>query len=379
MEIRLNDDQLEIARQARRFLENECSTAYARAMWTDELGFRNEIWQKMVDLGWTAMTWPEEHNGLGLTLGDLAIVLEEMGRVALPGPFFSTVSLFGETVLAAGRPDQQKHLLTKIAAGETMGTLALYEPDGGADAGYIQMPVTFAGDDYVLTGTKVHVPDAHLADYLIVPARTAPGSDISQGVTLFLVDKTSPNLEISRQPTMDGTRKSGAVTFHGVRVGAEAVLGAENQGGPALLKALSRAQVALAAETIGCAQKALELATDYAKVRVQFDQPIGAYQAVKHRCAQMYLEVESARSLLYYAAWAQDFADETEAAMAAAAVKAYAGDIGTRVTASAIQVLGGIGFTWEHDAHLFLKRAKANEITLGDAQFHREQLVRLAS
>lgn len=376
MDIQLNEDQVEIARQARRFCEKESPMSYVRAMFESDRGFTDEVWNKMVEMGWTAMRIPEKYEGLGLELLDLALVLEEMGRAVVPGPFFSTVLLAAETLIEAGSEAQKKHYLTGIAAGEMRGTLALYEQDGGADIGYIQMGAVADGEDFVLNGIKLLVPDAHTADFLICAARTEPGDDPETGVTLFLVDPRADGVCISLLPTMDGTRKLCAVEFRAVRVNGDGVLGTPNQGGGALRRALQRAQVGLCAECVGGSQQAMEIASEYAKVRIQFDQPIGAYQAIKHRCAQMYVETESARSLLYWAAWAQDHGEAKEAAIAASVAKAYCSEVYRNTSTSALQVLGGTGFSWEHDIHLYLKRAKANEVALGDPVYHREQVAR---
>jgi alkylation response protein AidB-like acyl-CoA dehydrogenase len=236
------------------------------------------------------------------------------------------------------------------------------------------MKATPSGNGFTLSGTKLFVPDAHVSDFLVVAARSREGEDPFDGISLLVVDAGARGLTVSLLPTMDATRKLCAVDFEDVEVGPEAILGNPHEGGPALRRVLQRAQVGLCAENVGGAQRAMEIAVDYAKVRVQFDQPIGAYQAVKHRCARMFEEVESARSLLYWAAWAQDQPDPEEAALAVSAAKTYCSEVSRNVATSAVQVLGGTGFSWEHDIHLYLKRAKANEVTLGDPVFHREQL-----
>ncbi|MBW1815844.1 MAG: acyl-CoA/acyl-ACP dehydrogenase [Deltaproteobacteria bacterium] len=377
MDIKLNEDQIEIARQARRFCENESPMDYVRAMFEDDRGFTDEFWAKQAELGWMAMCVPEAYGGLDMTLMDLAVVLEEMGRAMVPGPFFSTVLLAAEAIAAAGNDSQKDTYLSAMAMGEMKGTLALHEPDSGADPGYIQMTAVADGDGFVLEGTKIPVPDAHVADIIVCAARTEAGDDPEKGITLFLVDPKADGVSVTPLPVMDGTRKLCAVEFTGVRVGPDHVLGEVNNGWTPLSRVLRRAQVALCAESLGGAQKAMEIATEYAKERVQFDQPIGAYQAVKHRCAQIYVEAESARSLLYWAAWAQDSEDDQAAVLAASVAKAYCSEVYRNATASAIQVLGGTGFSWEHDIHLYLKRAKANEVMLGDPVYHREQVARL--
>ena len=377
MDITLNDDQVEIAKQAHRFCENESSMNYVRTMFDDERGFTDNLWNKMVELGWTAMRIPEEYEGLGMGLLDLVLVLEEMGRAVVPGPFFSTVLLAAETIIEAGNDAQKKQYLSGIAAGEMRGTLALHEPDGGADIGHIQMEAVADGETFVLNGTKLFVPDAHVADFFICVARTETGDEPGKGVTLFLVNSRAEGVSVSLLPSMDGTRKLCAVNLQEVRVSRDGFLGTPHKGWGSLRRALQRAQVGLCAECVGGAQQAMEIAAEYAKVRIQFDQPIGAYQAIKHPCAQMYVETESARSLLYWAAWAQDHGDAKEAAIAASVAKTYCSEVYRNVSTNALQILGGTGFSWEHDIHLYIKRAKANEVALGDPVYHREQVARL--
>jgi alkylation response protein AidB-like acyl-CoA dehydrogenase len=293
MDIRLNQDQIEIARQARRFCENETPMEYVRAMIEDERGFTKGVWSKMTEMGWTALRIPEVYGGLDMELMDLAVILEEMGRGVVPGPFFSTVLLAAEAILETGSESQKEAYLTRISEGEVIGTLALHETDGGADPGYVQMGAQSNDNGFVLEGTKLFVPDAHVADVIVCAARTSTGEDPTTGITLFLLDPKADGVSISLLPTMDGTRKLCSLELKGVQVGADGILGRPNEGWGPLQRVLQRAQVGLCAECVGGAQRAMEIATEYAKVRIQFDQPIGGFQAVKHRCAQMYVEVES--------------------------------------------------------------------------------------
>jgi alkylation response protein AidB-like acyl-CoA dehydrogenase len=377
MDISLNKVQLDIAKEARRFLKKECPPDYVRDMFEDERGFTDDIWAKMIEMDWMRVRIPEQYGGMGMEQMDLTMVLEEMGRAVLPGPFFSTVLLAAETIMEAGSDSQKERYLSGIATGKIRGTLALHEPDGGADIGYIQMEASADGDGFVLDGTKLFVSDAHVADFLVCAARTEPGNDPARGITLFLVDLSADGVSVSLLPTMDGTRKLCAVEFKGVQVSPEAILGEPHKGWKHLRRVLQRAQVGLCAECVGGAQRAMEIATEYAKIRIQFDQPIGAFQAIKHRCAQMYVEVESSRSILYWAAWAQDHGDQEEAALAASVAKAYCSEAYTHVSTAGIQILGGTGFAWENEMQLYLKRAKANEQALGDPIYHREQVIKL--
>ena len=377
MDISLNKTQRDIAKEARRFLKKECPMEFVKEMCEDERGFTEDIWEKMADMDWMAMRIPESYGGIGMDLMDLNMVLEEMGRAVFPGPFFSTILLAAEAIMASGSDAQKNRYLPGIADGNLRGTLAMNEPDGGADTDYIQMAARAEGDDFVLTGTKVSVPDAHVADVLVCAARTESGNDPNKGITLFLVDPREPGVSVSPLPTMDSTRKLCVVEFKGVRLGKESILGERHRGWGTLKQVLQRAQIGLSAECVGGAERVMEIATDYAKIRIQFNQPIGTFQAVKHRCAQMYLEAESARSLLYWGAWAQDYGDEKEAAVAASAVKSYCSETFTHNASGAIQVLGGTGFTLESEIHFYLKRAKGNEMALGDPAFHREQVMGL--
>jgi alkylation response protein AidB-like acyl-CoA dehydrogenase len=379
MDIRLNNVQIDIAKEARRFLDKECPTDYARDMFEDERGFTDDIWAKMTEMDWLRVRIPESYGGMGMDQMDLSMVLEEMGRALLPGPFFSTVLLAAEAIMEAGTDSQKERYLPGIAGGDLRGTLALHEPDGGADLGYIKMKASADGDGFVLNGTKLFVPDAHVADFVVCTARTAAGDDLAYGITLFLVDLSADGVSVSLLPTMDGTRKLCAVQFKDVRVSSQGLIGELHRGWAPLSRALQRAQVGLCAECVGGAQRAMEIAAEYAKIRIQFDQPIGAFQAIKHRCAQMYVEVESSRSILYWAAWAQDYGSPEEAALAASVAKAYCSEAYTHVASGAIQVLGGTGFSWENDIHLFLKRAKANEQALGDPVYHRERVFQLVA
>jgi alkylation response protein AidB-like acyl-CoA dehydrogenase len=374
MDVRFTEDQKEIARQARRFLENESPMEYVRAMMDDERGFTDDVWTKMAELGWLRMCIPEAYDGLGMDLIHIVVVMEEMGRAILPGPFFSTVMLGAEVIAQAADASIKERYLPAIAAGLTRGTLALHEPDGGEDPSYIHMQARKDGDGFILDGVKLFVPDAHTSDFLVCAARTDREDNPNDGITLFLVDRKTDGLSVTLLPTMDRSRKLCSVEFSRVRCGPEDLLGEPNSGWEPLRKILQRAQVGLCAECVGGGQRAMEIASDYAKIRVQFDQPIGAYQAVKHRCATMFQEVESSRSLLYWAAWAQDYADPRDAALAASSAKSYCSEAYKNAANSALQILGATGFSWEHDIHLYLRRAKANEAALGDPVYHREQV-----
>jgi len=377
MDITLSKTQEDIIKEARRFLKKECPSEYVQAMFLDDIGFTDELWDKMKRMDWMALRIPEAYGGMGMEQLDMSLLLEEMGRAVVPGPFFSTIILAAEVILAAGTESQKKQYLADIADGQIKATLALHEPEGGIDPTYIRMRAEPDGDDFILSGTKLYVPDAHLVDIIVVPVLTRASNNPADDLSLFIMDNHTSGISVSPLPTMDGTRKLSAITFDRVRLPKDAILGEPNQGYSPLVRALQRAQVGLVAESVGGAQQAMEIATEYAKVRIQYDQPIGSFQAVKHMCAQMYTDAESARSMLYWASWAQDYGDKTEAAMAASAAKSYCTEAFTTVASKGIQVLGGTGFTMDNEMHLYLKRAKANQAALGTPTYHRERVMRL--
>ena len=373
MDFGFSEEQEMLRKSARDFLAKESPMTYVRQMMEDDRGFRDEQWQKMAGLGWMGLILPEEHGGAGLNFVDLIVVLEEMGRVVLPGPFFSTAVLGGVALLEGGSAAQKKELLPKLAAGKLRLTLAQLEPSARWDAEGIALEARPAGGGYKLSGTKLFVPDAHTADLLIVAGR-APGSTGAEGVSLFLVDATAPGVTITLLKTMDQTRKLCEVVLQDTP--AEGMLGQPGQGLKLLDRIVDRGKVGLCAEMCGGAQKVLEMSVEYAKVREQFGRPIGSFQAIQHKCANMLVEVESSKSATYYAAWAVAN-DVPEAPLAAAMAKAYCSDAYRHTAGEGIQIHGGIGFTWEHDMHIYFKRAKSSEVTFGDATWNREIVAQL--
>jgi alkylation response protein AidB-like acyl-CoA dehydrogenase len=363
-----SEEQEMLRESARGLLEKECPPAAVRRLMEDERGYDPALWKKMAGLGWTGLTIPEEFGGAGLTYVDLALVMEEMGRALLPSPFIWT-TMAAEAIRRAGSEAQKRAILPKIAAGETIATIAWMEPPGSWDAAGITAAAQKTADGFKLDGVKLFVNDAHLADLMIVAART--GGAREDGVTLFALDARRGGIEIVPLKTMDQTRKLSEVRLNGVRAGADEMIGTMGGGWKTLAETIDRGKVMIAAEMMGGAQKALEMSVEYAKVRVQFGRPIGSFQAVQHKCANMMVDVESAKSAVYYAAWAVSN-EVAESPLAAALAKAAASDAYRRVTADAIQVHGGIGFTWDHDLHLYFKRAKSSEFTFGDATWNRE-------
>jgi alkylation response protein AidB-like acyl-CoA dehydrogenase len=368
MDFAFSEEQEMLRRSTREFLAKECSSKVVRKLMESADAHDPTLWKKMAGLGWTALGIPEEYGGVGTFL-DLIVVLEEGGRSLLPGPFFATMGLAVPALIEAGTEAQKKEALTAIAEGKARATLAFTEPSGRWDAGGVTLTAKPVGGGWRLDGVKLFVPDASGADYTVVAARTRGEGE--EGISLFLVKGKPKGMTVTELQTLDMTRRWNEVRFEGVVLGADALMGAQDKAWPALKRALEWATAALCAEMIGGAQKVLEESTEYAKTRHQFGKPIGIYQAVSHKLADMLVLSESARSATYYAAWAVE-ADAPDRSLASSMAKAYVSDAYRKVAGDGIQVHGGIGFTWEHDMHLYFKRAKASEVTLGDATYHRE-------
>jgi alkylation response protein AidB-like acyl-CoA dehydrogenase len=357
MNFDFTDDQRAIKRTAREFLESRYKLELVRELAADERGFTDAQWSQISELGWPGVMIGEDHGGLGLGAVELIVIQEELGYSLAPTPLLSGVAA-GLLLQAAGSDEQQAAWLPRLASGEARGAVAMWDDGAGWDPSSSELELR----EGTLSGTKIAVADAASADVFVVSGNRAH----------FLVPADASGLEVTPEESLDPTRKLYRVSFD--LTPAEQLPDGTMES---MMHAYSVVVAALAAENVGAAQRAMEMAVEYAKDRKQFDRPIGSYQAVAHRCAQMLLEVEGARSLTYGAAWALDHDPET-AARAASMAKAYASDAGFRVTASAIQVHGGIGFTWEHDLHWFLKRAKANAHAYGDARWHRDRVIELA-
>ncbi len=369
MDFAFSEEQEMLRRSARDFLAKECSSKVVRKLMESSDTYDQELWQKVAGLGWTALGIPEEYGGVGTFL-DLVVVLEEAGRALMPGPFFATMGLAVPAIIEAGTEAQKKEALGAIAQGSARATLAFTEPSGRWDAGSVTLTAKPSGGGWQLDGIKQFVPDAEAADYMVVAARTrGEGED---GISLFLVKGRPKGMTVTPLKTLDQTRRWSEVRFDGVKLEAGSLMGTgADKAWPQLKRALEWATAALCAEMVGGTQKVLETSTEYAKTRHQFGKAIGIYQAVSHKLADMLVLSESGRSATYYAAWAVD-ADAPDRSLAASMAKAYVSDAYRKVAGDGIQVHGGIGFTWEHDMHLYFKRAKSSEVTLGDATYHRE-------
>ena len=365
MNFAFSEEQDQLRTFVHQFLEEKSSEADVREQMATEKGYDDAVWSQMSEqMGLPGLIVPEEHGGQGYGYVELIVVLEEMGRSLLCAPYFSTVVLAANTLIHSGDDAAKAAHLPGIASGDTTATLAFTEENGRWDESGITMTASASGDGYTLDGTKMYVLDGHTADLILVAART------DKGVTLFAVDAGASGLTRIPLATMDQTRKQAKLEFADTPA---TLIGTDGEGWAVLEQVLDLAAVGLAAEQVGGAQMCLDMAVEYAKVRVQFGRPIGSFQAIKHKCADMLLEVESAKSAAYYAGWcASELNDELPSV--ASLAKAYCSEAYFHASAENIQIHGGIGFTWEHPAHLYFKRAKSSELLFGDPTYHRELL-----
>ena len=375
MNFELGEEQIMLKNSAREFLDKECPKKHVRAMMDDEKGYSPELWRKMAGLGWQGLVFPEQYGGVGSSFLDLVVLLEEMGRALLPAPFLSTVVRAGRTILLAGNEQQKKQYLTKISNGDLIMTMALTETNGGIEAADITMKAKPVDGAYVLNGKKLFVPDAHVAESLVVIARTKNTARKENGITLFLVDAKTSGIKVEKLKTMSG-EKLCAVDFDNVSVPAANILGTADKGWEVVKQVLEEAIIAECAWMTGGARWVLETTIEYAKSRVQFGHAIGTFQAIQHKLANVAVEVEGCTSLTYYAAWTATENDPNRA-LAASMAKAWVSDSYKLATFEGVQVHGGIGFTWDHDMHLYFKRAKHGEIVYGDGDYHREKVAQL--
>ncbi len=369
MDLGLNESQQMLKNSASEFLEKECPATLVREMEEDERGFTTELWQNLADQGWLALILPEQYGGVALDFVDLCILLEEMGRALLPGPFFTTVLMGGLPIMRHGSDAQKQEFLPKIAEGQLIMTTALTEPSARWDASGVETRAVASGGKFTINGTKLFVPNAHVADTLIVVARTSDSDDPEKGITCFLVPRTAQGVSQTLLRTVASDRQS-EVALENVVVDADAVLGKVDEGWPIIAENLQYAAIAKCAEMVGGAQKVLDMTVEYAKQRIQFGRPIGSFQAVQHHCANMATLVEGSKYITYQAAWR--IAEELPSTMEVAMAKAWVSDGYRQVCALGHQCHGAIGFTKEHDLQLYSRRAKAQELAFGDGDFHRE-------
>ena len=363
MDLGLNEQQELLKNAARDFLENECPETLVREMEEDDAGYSPELWSKMAEQGWQGLLVPEEHGGVGFDFLDLCVLIEEFGRALVPGPFMSTVLGGALPLMVAGSDEQKAEFLPSIASGDLIFTLALTEPSARFDEEGVQAEATVSGNDVTLNGTKLFVADANVADYLVVAARSAAG------ITLAIVPTDQDGVEVTQLQTI-ARDKQCEVKLNNA---SGQLLGAEGAGWELLQPVIQHYTVAECAYLVGLAQMDFEISVDYAKERVQFGRPIGSFQAIQHKCADMVTDVDGSRFIMYKAAWSlasEQPADDTR--MAVNMAKAWCSEATRRVVAHGQQIHGGIGFTKDYKIQLYFRRQKRAELAFGDADHHRE-------
>jgi alkylation response protein AidB-like acyl-CoA dehydrogenase len=372
MNFGFSEEQELLRAEVRKFLDQNCSLDEVRKIAEKPEGFDRHLWGRMAELGWVGLTFPEAYGGVGLGWVDLVVVLEETGRSLFPSPLISTV-LAGTAIERAGSDAQKERHLPGLADGSVVGAFALVEDADSLDADGIALRGARDGDAVRLEGEKLFVPDAPDADLLVVAFRSGDAVD---SISLGIVERGAPGLSIDLLPGMDETKPTGRVRFDGVTLQSDAILGPVGGAWPLVSHLIDCGATAVTAELVGTVEGLHALTVDYAKQRIQFDKPIGQFQGVKHPLASAFVDIESFKSLCYYAAWQLD-EDPAVASLAASRAKAYASEAAPRFGVDAIQLHGGIGYTWEYDAHLYLKRAKWARPAFGDADHHLERIASL--
>lgn len=373
MDLGLSEEQEMLKTSARSFLQRECPKRLVRQLDESEEGYSPELWRKMAEQGWMSLVFPEKYGGGSGSFLDLTVLLEEMGYNIVPGPFFSTVVLGGVTILAAGNERQKARFLPEVCRGKMIVSLALTEPSAGYDAASVNTRATACDGGYAISGTKLFVADANVADHMICVARTRETASPEDGITLFLIDAKSRGVECNLLETL-ARDKQCEVILDDVTVPEESILGRLDEGWAIVRDVLQKATVAKCAEMVGGAQAALEMAVNYAKERIQFGRPIGSFQAIQHYCADMAADVSGARLITYKAACR--VSEGLPATLDVAVAKAWTGEAYGRVALLAHQIFGAIGFTMDHDIHLYYRRAKAGEVVFGDGDFQRAIVAR---
>ncbi len=373
MNLDFTEEQLMLREAARDYLVKNFPKKTVRQLEESENGYSPESWREMAEMGWLGLVIPEQYGGSGMSFQDLAVLLEEMGRACLPGPFFSTVVLGALPVLDLGTDEQRVKYLPGIARGELIFTLALTEESARYDAKGVKLKAIRDKDSFMLTGLKLFVPDAHVADYIICAARTHDGENPEDGITMFIVDARSPGIRCTLLKTI-ANDKLCEMVFDNVRVPREGILGSVDQGWPLLEKIIRRAAAAKCCDMAGSLQQVFEMTLAYAKDRVAFGQPIGSFQAVQHHCANMAIDVNGTMLSAYQAAWkvSEGMPCDWEVAVA----KAWASAACPRVIALAHQIHGAIGTTMDHDLHYYTRRTKAAESAFGDTDYYQRQVAR---
>jgi len=366
MDFALSEEQEMLRKSARDFLIAECPKSLVREIEAGDLGYSPELWKKMAALGWMGLAMPEEYGGAGFSLLDMAVLFEEFGRAAMPGPMFST-TVGALAVLEFGTEEQKRVLLPKVASGELIITMAMAEPEVNEDPRFIATRAESHDGGYAITGTKLFVPYAHIADYMLVMARTEGASGDDSGLTVFIVDAKAGGINLTPLITI-AADKQFEVVFDKVSVSDGDTLGSLHNGLPMVKAVLRKATAIQCAMMVGGAQQELELTAEHTKTRIQFDRPIGTFQAVQHRLADMFVDIQGARWTTYQAVWrlSEGLPADREVAIA----KAFSNIACQRVAASAQQLHGGIGVDKDYDLHFYFRRAKAFELSLGSTPFH---------
>ena len=369
MDFGFSEQQEMLRTMARDFLTKECTKAKVRELDKDEQGYSPQMWKNMANLGWQGLVFPEKYGGTEASFVDLVVLLEEMGRNITPSPFFSTVALCALPILEYGTVEQKEKYLPKISSGENIWTLALIEPSASYKPSEITLSAAPQGDSYILNGEKIFVADVHIADFILVVARTAKSSNPEDGITLFIVDAKDPTLKIEHIPTMAGDRQF-QVIFNKVNVPKSNMLGTVDNGWKIINFILQRAAVLKCAEISGACQAVLDMTSSYAKERIQFDRPIGSFQAVQHKLADMLIDVEAIQYLLYQAACGIDDGEPSQLQISIA--KAKASEAYQNICIDGITAHGAIGFTYDHDIGLYYRRVRAAEFAAGNVDLHKE-------
>jgi len=368
MDLRFTETQEILKKMARDFLSTECPKTLVRKLEQSEEGYSPELWKKMAELGWMGLIIPEEYGGMGYTFQDLVVLLEEIGRNILPGPLIATItSTF--LILEAGSEEQKKELLPKIAQGELILTTALLEGEGVFDASGIAVKATPKGDDFIINGTKLFVEMAHVANHILCVTRTKDGTSPEKGITLFIVDSKTPGISCEVIPTT-AADKLCEVRFNNVTVPRKNILGKIDEGWLIVEMMLRKGAIAKCAESIGAIETCVEMTVAYSKERVQYERPIGAFQALQHIMADMWTSMETSRYLVYEAAWME--AEGLPCAKEASMAKAYVNEVYKNLSKWAVRVHGAIATSADHDIPLYYRRSKAADIAFGTTDFHRE-------
>jgi len=372
MDLRFTEAQEILKKAARDFLTTECPKTLVRELEKSEKGYSPELWKKMAELGWMGLVIPEQYEGIGYTFQDLTVLLEEVGRNILPGPLIPTV-ICTFPIIEAGTEEQKKEFLPKIANGNLIVTMALLEAEGTFDASGISVKATPKADDFIINGTKLFVEMAHVANYIVCVTRTKDVSSPEKGITVFLVDTKTPGIHCEIIPTI-GADKLCEVRFENVAVPKKNMLGKLDTGWPLVEMMLRKGAIAKSVESVGAMQTCIEMTVAYSKERVQYERPIGAFQALQHIMANMWTSMQTGRYLVYQAAWMES--EGQPSAKEASLAKAYINEVYKDVGQWAIRLHGGIATSYDHDIPLYYRRSKAADTSFGSTDFHRELVAR---